>query len=317
MPRVQYSNKDLGEIGSTLVDILLNEEERPLSQASGKLNTYHQNIEILYEYVGEVREGVNRLVDELSVSKKAKRFICGSLDNVELNLDLPGDNETVAFKDEDGRIHINLNVPKMFHLEYFISHPLGGKEEDMSPSLFKGLVYYHTAHELGHAVHQALSRSYLHAPRAWYDKNLFHGYPLAMTPEKRSDLSDANYMFRYISHERFAQFFGWEVLRGFGLSSDIRIDYIRTNALHIFGNGLTFSQLNYVIDGYEKRLKGLNKIDPSLSQEKRQILDNWWWSFVQAFLIYSVSLYNTYPRATVEMLIQKGWRGKQRELQVK
>jgi hypothetical protein len=306
--RSGYSKEDLETLGYLTTDAMLQEITAP----SEEPRRYHlKDIEILEGYVNEARGGANKVVDELSISKNAKRFIRGALDAVELHYDFAGFHETASFKGKDGGIHININVPSMFRMTSFISQNFGG--ELLSSSLFKGLVYYETAHEFGHAVHYALSSPQLDAPPAWHDKKLFGGYPLTMTPENTFQQSLADELFKIISHERFAQFFGWEILRGYGLSDTIRRDYIRTNAMNIFGNGFTFSQMDYIVDGCQQRLYKQEEFDV-LSDKEKQNRYNLERSLIGALIIYSVSLYHTYPRATVEMLINKGWRGKRREL---
>ena len=264
--------------------------------------------------MSEAREGVNKVIDELSISKNAKMYIRGSLDTAHVHYDFAGAHKTESVKKEDGSIHITLDIPGTFQVASFISRHFGS--EHWSQSLFKGVVYYETAHEFGHAIHYALSVPQSVAPHAWHDKKLFEGYPLTMTPDDTTQRFIADKLFRIISRERFAQFFGWEVLRGYGLSDDIRRDYIRTNAMNIFGNGFTFSQMDYIVDGCQQRLYKQEEFD-LLSDKEKQNRYNLERSLIGALIIYSVSLYNTYGRDTVEMLINKGWRGKRRELTLK
>lgn len=307
MPRSEYSKEILEKLGYRTIDTILMQE-------LPKQEPYRYNsndIGILKSYVNDAREGVNKVIDELSISKNAKRFIRGSLDTVVLHYDFAGDQRTESVKSEDGGIHIYINIPSVFRVAYFISQHFGG--ERLSQSLFKGLVYYETAHEFGHAMHYALAKPQSSAPHGWHDKKLLQGYPLTMIPDDTYQQFIADELFKIISHERFAQYFGWEVLRGHGLSDDIRRDYIRTNVMNIFGNGFTFSQMDHLIDGCQQRIYKPEEID-LLSDEQRQVRYNLERNLISALIIYSVSLYFTYPRATVEALINKGWRGKQREL---
>lgn len=306
--RPEYSNETLETLGYMTTDAMLKEgpalSEEPLLYRP-------KDIEIIEGYVNEAREGVNKVIDELSISKHAKRFIRGALDTAQLHYDFAGADKTESVKSEDGSIHIAINIPDTFRVASFISRSFGGGH--WSQSLFKGLVYYEIAHEFGHAIHYALSKPQSGATHAWHDKKLFGGYPLTMTPDDTTQQFIADELFRTISHERFAQFFGWEVLRGYGLSDDIRRDYIRTNAMYIFGNGFTFSQMDHFIDGCQQRICKPEEIDLLSDEQKleRYDLERY---LIGALIIYSVSLYHTYGRDTVEMLINKGWRGKRREL---
>lgn len=318
-PKSEYSRGMLEALGYKTIDSMLTERliksDTSLAspQAPKEQHRYHpKDIEIVNDYVNEAREGVSKVIDELSISKNAKRYIRGALDTVELNIDLAGANGTETLKDEEGRIHINLNIPDIFSVAYFISQHFVG--EHISSALFKGLTYNYTAHEFGHAIHHALSRLRHNAPHAWHDKALFIGYPMTMTCDDKIQQTIAKGLYRSISNERFAQFFEWEVLRGFGLSTNIRDDLIRTDALSIFGNGFTFSQMDHFIDGCQQRIYEPKELK-LLSPEEREFRLDLEKHLIDAFIIYSVSSYYTYPRHTIEMLIAKGWRGKQRELQ--
>lgn len=307
MPKSEYSKVNLETLGYIIAGTMLKQERfKQVPQA------YHpEDIEIIQDYVNEAREGVNKVIDELVIPKNAKRYIRGALDHVELDLDYNRGKGSKALKDEAGQIHIQINIPNTFRQAYSASQNFGG--EHLSPSFFKGLVYYETAHEFGHAIHCALSSPQSDAPHAWHDKRLFFGYPMTMTAEDTFRQIIADGFFGAISCERFAQFFGWEVLRGYGLSDNIRRDYIRTNAKYIFGNGFTFSQMDHFVYGYQKRLYNPKEADV-LSPEEWEFRFSLEKHLTDALIIYSVSPYYTYPRETVETLINKGWRGKRREL---
>jgi hypothetical protein len=227
LPRSEYTKGTLEELGYMTINSLLTERLITSDTSLGSLQAPEEQ----HRYHPKDIEIVN---------------------GVELNIDLAGVHRTNSFKDEDGGIHINLNIPEIFSIAYFISQNSGG--ELMSPALFRGLTYDDTAHELGHAIHYALSGSRCNAPRAWHNKALFIGYPMTMTCNDKREQTLREKLYRSISYERFAQFFEWEVVRGFGLSTNIRNDIIRTDALSIFGNGFTFSQMDHFVDGCQKRI---------------------------------------------------------------
>jgi hypothetical protein len=83
--------------------------------------------------------------------------------------------------------------------------------------------------------------------------------------------------------------------------------------MNLFGNGFTFSQMNQFVDGCQQRMYKPEELD-GLSDRDRRDRHELERSLIDALIIYSVSLYNTYPRETVEMLITKGWRSKRRKL---
>lgn len=308
-PRFQYSKDDLEKLGYMTADAILRDIHA--WDAREPVSYHPKDIGIFEGYVCDARAGVRKVMDELSIPHPARTFLGRALDGVDVTIDTAGVKKTEAIKDRDGTIHITINVPNVFDIAHFMSRYFGG--EYLSQPLFKALVYYDTAHELGHAVHYALGRPSVDAPHAWHDKKLFAGYPLTMHADDVFQQSIADELLHVISNERFAQYFGQEVVHGYGLSRTILQDYARTNALNIFGNGFTFSQMDQFVDGCQKRMYEPDEID-GLSDKDRQDRHNLERSLIDALIIYSVSLYHTYPKDTVEALITKAWRVKRREL---
>jgi hypothetical protein len=276
-----------------------------------KSELHPKDREIIWGYVDEAREGVNRAIDELDIPPVAGRYLRGVLDNTPIELDTAGDLPSEAFWDRSGNLRVKINIPNMFMTSLALSQIFG--RELFSPWVARGHFIGLVAHELGHCISHAMYLRPRHAQRFWSDPSLTRDYairPLATTHKETWFVNDIN---ATVNLERFAEYFEWQVVEGCGCRLIIQKDFVRMMSSGIFKSGFSFRQFDYIIDGMTMRRFDKGEY-PRLTKEEKNHRQIDHAALMKDQFIHSFCEYYPFDKETVEQLIVRGWKSKLRHL---
>jgi hypothetical protein len=316
IPKNKFSPGKLRDLGWDTMDAMLKNDQIRAHTGSFNSSDNDQRLdpedrEVVWFYIDQAREGVNRIVDEMAIPSDAKHYLRGILDATPVDIETTVDRFSQTVWDKQGRAHITLNVPDVITSALLISQSF--KEEYFSQWAFRGLMFGFCAHELGHVIQTAMFTHPHKVPRIWRDNDLLHGYAFRLSADSRGERRLIKAINEIIISERFAEYFENTVMDGLGCPRTIRADYIRMMAYYMFGNGFSFRQIHHIIYGMSVRRFHGGEF-PMVSDEEAigRMIDHT--GLIKKQMANSFSDFYPFDKQTVESLITKGWKSKLSQL---
>lgn len=312
-PRSTYTYEMLHAVGSTIGDMLVDHHDdmteylRIVPEAE-PIGFHPKDRVVIWDYVRDALRGVDRIIGGLAIPSEAKRYLSGVMDHMEVDIHHTNGNRSETYIDAEGRVHASLDIPAMFNQMRYIRWIF--REGGGFNSIFRGIVLYTVAHETGHGIHQSFQNRKKLDPTDWYAQALHQDYPLQFTAEQRREKETVMYFQRAISHERFAHFFGMELLQGLGMRSTFIVDFFRSSYFSVFGTGFSYDQMNAILEGVLGSLFDPKYDNLPEEDDYRMHLTN---RLLQELITHAVFFQYPYSRQVVESLITSGWNGKKRE----